>query len=116
MAMNIKYDGTTWAVSEAQRPNYLERSLEQAGGDRRTWLGTQRRYNRYSKWVQPLAWSDVEDAVRTHVSAIAQLAGTGTVTVEYATGTFTFKPVDQSYSEKETSWASYNLGITLKEV
>ena len=116
MAMNFKYDGTTWAVTDAQLPNYIDRSLEQVGGMRRTWLGTQRRYNRYSKWTLPYTWSDVEAAVRTHVSAIAQLTGTGTVTVEYATGTFICKPVDQSYSEKESSWASYNLGITLKEV
>jgi hypothetical protein len=116
MAMNFKYDGTTWVVTDAQLPNYKDRSLEQVGSLRRTFAGSLRRYNRFSKWTLPFSWTDVEAAVRTHVLAMSELASSGTVTVESTDGTVICKPVDQSYAESESSWASYNLGITLKEV
>lgn len=116
MAMNFKYDGTTWAVSDDQLPDYIARSREQPGSFRRTFAGAGRVYIRYSKWVEPFSWATVGTEVRDHVIAISELTGTGTCTVEYPAGTFICKPVPESYSEKESSWQSYNIGITLKEI
>ena len=116
MAMNFKYDGTTWAVSDSELPNYKERSLEQAGGMRRTFDGELRRHNRYSKLVLPFSWTTVGTSIRTHVLAISKLASAGTCTVEYPDGTIICKPEPGSYTEKEASYQAYNLGITLKEV
>jgi len=116
MAMNFKYDGTTWAVTDAQLPDYTDRSREQPGSFRRTFAGVGRNYIRYNKWAQPFSWSMVGTAVRDHVIAISTLTGTGTCTVEYPAGTFICKPVNESYSEKEASYQAYNIGITLKEV
>lgn len=114
MAMNIKYDGTTWAVPESELPDYINRSIEQPGSFRRTYSGAGRRHTQFDKWTIPLSWSMVGTAVRTHVSAMAQIDGT--ITLEYDTGTFITRAEPGSYSEAEASYQAYDLGITLKEI
>lgn len=113
MAMNLKWNGTTWAVADADQPDYISRSIEQAGDFRRSWNGTGRRFTQYDKWTIPLSWSWVGTNVRDYVSNMATLDGT--VVLEYPTGTFTCRAEPQSYNEQEVSYGAYDIGITLKE-
>ena len=112
--MNIKYDGTTWAVSDADLPDHIKRSLEQPGDFRRTWAGAGRLYNRYSKWVWPLSWSMIGTDVQDRVSTFGTYDGT--VALEYSAGTFNTYVEPGSYDEQEVSYQAWDVSVTLKEI
>jgi len=111
--MNIKWNGTTWAVGDADLPDYMTRTLTSPGSYRRSFYGTGRRHTRFDKYGFPLSWSSVGSTVRDNVSDMARMDGT--VTLEYATGTFNCHAVPGSYTEQESGYQTYTVGVTLEE-
>ena len=112
--MRMLYNGTTWAMSDDQLPDYISRSIDQPGSVRASHDGTGRRYTRYDKWSFDIPWSFVGTAGTDYVDGMAQLDGT--VTLEYDRGTYVCRAVPGSYRESEVTYQAYNCSITLREI
>ena len=114
--MGMKWSSAygTWTIADADLPDSVGRSLEHGGSFRRSFYGTGRRSTRFDKWTITMGWSMVGTTVRDNAAGVAQIDAS--VLLEYYDGTVTCYAEPGSYSESESGYQVYDIGITLKEV
>ena len=114
--MSMTFTGSfgTWTVADADLPGKITRGKVGVTQNRRTYNGSLRVYQRWApKLSWTLTWSMVGTDARNYVGSMYN--NSGAITWSFGDGTYTAYTVPGSYSEQESGYQVYDLGLGLEQ-